>query len=879
MAKADLQALLSQLGQNSDVEIVMPRRPRPVPFKKARVEALEAPRVETTPQEARSWLERLNRVAQAERSGEAGFRSLGIGEMLAWSDQRAAPDDPQAPAPLLTDGPQDDHVDQVSVPPLEAAWTGPAMIEDQTAPEDAQAQPPSPDLPERSREAARPPSAVRSPAAQAPAKHALHEPSGMLPGVAADKASMSVAPPLVRGPEGARIRAPDDEAPVATTRVGPENHTRAPGGLSETVTLVPPDPARPALAVSSVVFLNEETSSGAAVPSTAPLGDIETALKRRVEADWTVTAPEDDIQDKPLSGAPRHGEEVRGVVSDEPGETPPVSETVAKADLQALLSQLGQNSDVEIVMPRRPRPVPFKKARVEALEAPRVETTPQEARSWLERLNRVAQAERSGEAGFRSLGIGEMLAWSDQRAAPDDPQAPAPLLTDGPPGSLGPSEPGGLQSNESLQDSRSDTPGSAAVSRNQSAAEQAPHTPTVSGSSDFTRILPATEALPNPMRDTSSGELWTADRPAPRLVGQTLGQQTEFRSSTGADSAWRPAETARRRVTARPVQPGEPRTAKKNENGSPETPEGSARASLTRAVSQKDAREELPFSVRDGLASLLGADLPDVDLQRDATAAQAVWDAGAEALFVPRSTVSPDDPGATVERDTVLLAPGHDLRGARTLGLLAHELTHVALRRDPGFIPTVIRDGAFGAPLEEEALAQQVEHRVRAHLSVRPHNGAASQRVRDGFAVPLSGTPAAPVHVDIRTVHPPENTGGSVWQGLPAPWEPLPYWEADAPALPISGASAGRQVISGLSASAPAATLPGRVFTPPAAPSSLPTGVQAAPLDRRTALAESPRGAAVERARQPATPDLDQLARQVYMLLKRRLAAEVRRLG
>jgi hypothetical protein len=47
-----------------------------------------------------------------------------------------------------------------------------------------------------------------------------------------------------------------------------------------------------------------------------------------------------------------------------------------------------------------------------------------------------------------------------------------------------------------------------------------------------------------------------------------------------------------------------------------------------------------------------------------------------------------------------VLPPALDERAPRTLGLLAHELTHVAQRRSARFVPPVIRDAAEGTAVE-----------------------------------------------------------------------------------------------------------------------------------------------------------------------------------
>jgi len=277
-------------------------------------------------------------------------------------------------------------------------------------------------------------------------------------------------------------------------------------------------------------------------------------------------------------------------------------------------------------------------------------------------------------------------------------------------------------------------------------------------------------------------------------------------------------------------------------------------ALLARALRNDMAREELPFTVRARLAPLLGADVTDVHLYRGADAAEVTTRLGAEALAVGNA---------------VLLSPGQDLNAPRTLGLLAHELTHVARQRDPSFIPAVVRADHAGRATDEERLAAQVEGRVRVQLTPSANSDAAStSRNPAASAAGPSARPAKP------------------WQdGLPAPWEPLPYWDAPAPgtspaARPVVALPA---VPASTSSAAPAAAgLP--IVAAPAVPSA--PIVQAASVDRSVPPPneapparneDKPVGVRKEAAQR--SPDLDALARQVYDRLKRRLHAEVRRMG
>lgn len=182
---------------------------------------------------------------------------------------------------------------------------------------------------------------------------------------------------------------------------------------------------------------------------------------------------------------------------------------------------------------------------------------------------------------------------------------------------------------------------------------------------------------------------------------------------------------------------------------------------VARALADPTARAPLPLEVRSRLAPLLGQDVPGVHVIQNAHATEATAAAAADALAVG---------------DTVLLSPGQDLASPRGLGLLAHELTHVLRSRDPSFVPRVVQAEPQGrgqaARLDEETLAERVEGQVRQHFA--PPRTAPWP---SGMAAP-SPTSAAPP-----SVPPPRPAGGS-WGGLPAPWEPMPYWEAPASPAP-----------------------------------------------------------------------------------------------
>jgi hypothetical protein len=135
-----------------------------------------------------------------------------------------------------------------------------------------------------------------------------------------------------------------------------------------------------------------------------------------------------------------------------------------------------------------------------------------------------------------------------------------------------------------------------------------------------------------------------------------------------------------------------------------------------------------------------------------------------------------------------------------------------------------------------------------------------------GRDTPLSAPAATPMEPQPAAHNPPPIARSDDWGGLPAPWEPLPQW-FDAPKPAEMSASA----ISAPTRSAP----PAQPAVPHHRASSAPP-VQLAEtgrlLDAPPALSTPAQAPA-----QPPAPDLDALARQVYAVLKQRLAAERRR--
>jgi hypothetical protein len=207
--------------------------------------------------------------------------------------------------------------------------------------------------------------------------------------------------------------------------------------------------------------------------------------------------------------------------------------------------------------------------------------------------------------------------------------------------------------------------------------------------------------------------------------------------------------------------------------------------------------------------------------------------------------------------ETIALSSVHDERSPRTLGLLAHELTHVGQRRQPRFVPPVVRDRAptdqqahdrpsEPSPFSEEGMARRVERAVwndAEQIAEREGGEISPSRREESARVP---TPSA--------FNATSDRDAALWGSLPAPWEPLTLGAATTSDVGVA------PLIATPSADAPA--------------------IHYAEHDRPVEGQEQTTSAhgAPPAASAPA-PDLDALARSVYDVLKRRLAAERRREG
>jgi uncharacterized protein DUF4157 len=233
---------------------------------------------------------------------------------------------------------------------------------------------------------------------------------------------------------------------------------------------------------------------------------------------------------------------------------------------------------------------------------------------------------------------------------------------------------------------------------------------------------------------------------------------------------------------------------------------------------------------------------------------------------------------ALTDGSAIALGAGYAADAPETLGLLAHELTHIAQRRRPRFVPPVIQHQAAAAttavsPADEETQAKWAEARV-----------ADAARVLRETPWPTSADPvtrAASLAASVPQSEGQRSQSPSPWGHLPAPWEPLPAWVA-APAEGASSASASATpslpASNGTSNSTPLA--PQISSAPQGLASSTAPGTQRAERGRSLPSVES-EASVVATAHEGGTPepDLDILAQQVHAILKRRLAAERRRFG
>lgn len=258
----------------------------------------------------------------------------------------------------------------------------------------------------------------------------------------------------------------------------------------------------------------------------------------------------------------------------------------------------------------------------------------------------------------------------------------------------------------------------------------------------------------------------------------------------------------------------------------------------------------LPESAHQFLRPLVGFDTRTVPIYRDTASDHVTTAHNADAVTDGRTVVIASSNAAI----------GHP----ETLGLLAHELTHVARRQQARFIPPIARpthprsqpehlsarDDRIVASLSEEALAQRVEDRV-----VQAVRSAAFRPPPRPMQDTVAPPPAAPFLASAPHASAPDPR----WSGLPAPWEPMNDGMQHGPS------NQATQQVTATVAAAPAEVAP--------------PVVQRAGNERSQSSHDD--DAAPPNAPNEEAPeaDLDALARQVYAILKDRLSVERRRIG
>ncbi len=284
---------------------------------------------------------------------------------------------------------------------------------------------------------------------------------------------------------------------------------------------------------------------------------------------------------------------------------------------------------------------------------------------------------------------------------------------------------------------------------------------------------------------------------------------------------------------------------------------GSQRRSF-RSLAQVEQPQTLSQATRRFIKPLVGIDPANVPVYAGSSAAQLATKNQADAL-----TTS----------EIVLLGPGHASESPEQLGVLAHELTHVARQRQPRFVPPIARQAPAQSvatvrleTMDEEVLARRVESRVIRAAKATEDRASSPEPVTTSKTESL----LTPDELAIAPVPSESSAATPDWGGLPAPWEPLPEWMSTPVGDTVSSAPA-------------AATRSAADISLADTSSSVSPGpVQLAGEGR--SLEEDPHSApaavhevqAAESVEQVA-PDLDAMAQQVYSILKRRLAAERRR--
>ncbi|KAB8144610.1 DUF4157 domain-containing protein [Chloroflexia bacterium SDU3-3] len=278
------------------------------------------------------------------------------------------------------------------------------------------------------------------------------------------------------------------------------------------------------------------------------------------------------------------------------------------------------------------------------------------------------------------------------------------------------------------------------------------------------------------------------------------------------------------------------------------------------------------------LQPILGFDPGDVPVYRGPQAAQLAASYQAEAL---------------TDQQSVVIGGNESETAPRAMGLLAHELTHVARGQNPRFVPPtprVTRQNAVAA--NEETIARSVEADVAAAAQIynqQPSVASTQPTSTQRLGQTVASTPNDPAipAMNIRGQQPgaatPSSRTPTDWGNLPAPWEPLPTWLDQSFAQPADQAAPQPQAPSQPDRSTrtvmPSAP-PAPAIAAPAANGAgqIQLASEEGHIEAAKPATESSQSGGDSSVAQPDV-DLDTLARQVYSALKQRLAAERRRGG
>ncbi len=278
--------------------------------------------------------------------------------------------------------------------------------------------------------------------------------------------------------------------------------------------------------------------------------------------------------------------------------------------------------------------------------------------------------------------------------------------------------------------------------------------------------------------------------------------------------------------------------------------ESTLNSTASQSLSQNQRSSvQLSESSRQFLKPLTGIDSNDVRIERNEQTQQITKTLQADALTVG---------------DTILLSDRLMTETPEMLGIVAHELTHVARNRDARFVPPIAQGTALGQQ-DEESIALQVESQVRAFVE-------ADQKMRGISSTTQDAANFSSIQSRDLTPEQEQNFGD-----MPAPWE-LPDWMQNS-ALPIPNGTQPNNSMP--TVNVPAQPMP----VIPAPMAEAPSFIQAAAQNRNVPANAPAPGANLEKrpaeneagAGAAPAPDLDELAQQVYRRLKRRIAEEQRR--